>query len=108
MTDYQSGDSPVPLGVLVEYNRGRVYEVVGHQLPESHPSLGFLQALGAEMDETYPDGVAYSLWPVGVPKKFGNRNASYHYVRRTSFTVVKELAQEDGESNYSYVRRLGY
>lgn len=38
--------------------------------------------------EHYPDGVAYELWPVGVPIKFGNRDQALYSVRRQSFTVI--------------------
>lgn len=83
-TDYTPGDAPVSLGVHVRYNATE-YEVTAHQEPADHPQLGYLE----DLDLAYPDGVAYSLWPVGLAKKFGNRASSFNFVRRTSFTVVR-------------------
>ncbi|MFD7835652.1 hypothetical protein [Streptomyces sp. NPDC059761] len=76
-TDFKPGDAPVPVGVVVEF-RGRDYEVEEHITPR--PST-------PDPKENYPDGVAYVLWPVGVAKKFGNRDQSVVQVRRTSFRV---------------------
>jgi hypothetical protein len=79
-TDYQPGDAPVAPGTTVVY-RDRDYEVVEHQ--ESRPDV-------PEPEANYPDGVAYVLWPVGVQKKFGNRDQSMVQVRRRSFYVKAE------------------
>jgi hypothetical protein len=79
-TDYQPGDPPVEPGTTVVY-RGREYEVVEHQEPR--PSV-------PQPEVNYPDGVAYVLWPVGVEKKFGNRDQSMVQVRRRSFRVRQE------------------
>lgn len=77
-SDYTSGDVPVPVGTMVRYH-DRVYEVVEHQEPrEGTP----------DPVVSYPDGVAYVLWPVDVPKKFGNRDQSFVQVRRESFVVT--------------------
>lgn len=78
-TDYQPGDGPVSVGAVVEY-RDREFEVSEHQAPSADLS-------DAERTENYPDGVAYVLWPVGVPEKFGNRGQSVVRVRRRSFRV---------------------
>jgi hypothetical protein len=40
--------------------------------------------------EGYPDGVAYEIWPAGVPVKFGNRHQSIHFVRRASFDLADD------------------
>lgn len=83
-TDYTPGDLPVPVGAHVKYNCTE-YEVTAHQSPEDHPYHG-----NDFRDLAYPDGVAYSLWPVGLAQKFGNRGSSFNFVRRTSFIVVPD------------------
>ena len=91
-TDYTQGDAPASIGSVVEYfgslTSGR-YTVTGHRNPTEHPFQPQELLKGA-----YPDGVAYELWPVGVPHKFGNHHLSANFVRRTSFRVVKELGNE--------------
>ena len=86
---YVEGDERVPVDAEVEYfgsrKHGR-YLVDGHVDPASHPDPPQHMSL----EEAYPDGVAYTLWPVGVPLKFGNRNQSVVFARRTSFRVVSD------------------
>lgn len=87
-TDYTPGDFPVPLGMEVYYfgsQRHGLYEVACHLAPEDHPDVS--NARGA-LYESYPDGVAYELWPVGLPKKLGNRHLGVYFARRTSFRVA--------------------
>lgn len=88
--DYSPGDPPVPLGTEVEYfgsqAHGR-YTVEQWLNPSNHPD--YLKP-GFDADEAYPDGVAYCLWPVGVPRKFGNRGQSGLYVKRRSFRVEEQ------------------
>lgn len=82
MTDYRSGDTPIPIGAVVQYHGSLshgLYTVTARLKPLS---------CGQEMAQHYPDGVAYEIWPVGVEKKFGNRYLAVYNVRRTSFTVV--------------------
>lgn len=43
-----------------------------------------------ELNEYYPDGVSYHLWPVGVPHKFCERDKALYYVRRGSITPVED------------------
>lgn len=80
-----TGVPPVPVGTVVEY-RGRRYKVIEHQDPQDHP---YRDRLPSPLTPHYPDGVAYTLWPVGVPRKFGNRHCMKAWVRRTSFRVVE-------------------
>ena len=94
---------PLPVGTIVTYH-GSVREYWGEyevdrvvDAREHRPDL--LARKGeAFMDENYPDGVAYSLWPIGVAKKFGNRELSLNSVRRGSFTVVGSGDGPDPES----------
>lgn len=87
-TDYKPGDEPVPAGTWVFYQGSvaapGVYEVEGHMEPHLKPDWG-LQTI--PLNEAYPDGVAYALWPVGVARKFHNRHLSVLWARRTSFRI---------------------
>jgi hypothetical protein len=89
-TDYTEGDGPVPIGALIEYfgseGHGR-YRITKHDSPDDHP---YRQFMPEDIAEFYPDGVAYELWPVGVPRKFGNRDRAVYYVRRKSFRVLRK------------------
>jgi hypothetical protein len=78
--------APVPMGVRVMY-MDRVYVVVEHDDPQQHPAP---PSGDYDLTEVYPDGVAYTLWPEDVPRKFGNRGQSVLWVRRTSFTVIED------------------
>jgi hypothetical protein len=87
VTDYTPGDPPVPVGSIVDYeDRGGRYRIVDHYAPEDHP---YRHRLPDDLTPHYPDGVAYYLWPEGVAVKFGNRDQSVGWVRRTSFRVIE-------------------
>ncbi len=74
LTDYQPGDAPVPVHTRVVY-RGSTFEVVGHGQPRE----------GTPDPEThYPDGVAYELHDVSLPKK-PDSGGWAQQVRRRSF-----------------------
>lgn len=47
-----------------------------------------------EIEQHYPDGVGYELWPEDVPYKFGERSHAMYYVRRSSFEVLEEEISE--------------
>lgn len=87
---------PLDPGTIVEYH-GSLPEYHGQyeieysvDAREGRPDL--LTRKGeAFMDEQYPDGVAYVLWPVGVEKSYRNREESLNSVRRGSITVVASL-----------------
>lgn len=89
-TDYTPGDDPVPMGTLVEYfgsqGRGR-YKIVEVHDPGDHP---YRMYHDGDTDAYYPDGVAYDIWPVGVPHKFGNRDQGVYFVRRSSFRIYEK------------------
>lgn len=77
------------VGTIVRYH-GSIrsyhgeYEIIGRTDPD------YLRSVkgDAVANEYYPDGLAYELWPVGVEKKFGNRELSLYHVRPGSITVV--------------------
>lgn len=89
-TDYTPGDEPVGEGTLVDYfgsqEHGR-YKIVEVHDPSDHP---YQKLTEGDIKRFYSDGVAYDLWPVGVPRKFGNRDQGVYYVRRTSFRIHEE------------------
>lgn len=98
-TDYEYGDPPLPVGTEVEYHHDyqhRVWKVTAHTDPADHRDLRYLQAkhpdaaeeLEVEFVENYPDGVAYSIYPVGLPRKFGFRHLDIRSVKRTSLRVI--------------------
>ena len=100
-TDYTEGDEPVEIGAIVEYfgsHRAGRYEITGHRSPESRLLMG--PAVSPELLRSaypkvaYTDGVAYDLWPVGVPIKFGHRGDAVYWVRRTSFRRVEEESEQ--------------
>lgn len=78
-SDYTPGDPPVRKDVEVEYRDSR-WQVEDHMPPPDDVP---------DPDVHYPDGVAYILWPLGVPKKFGNRDQSMMRVRRRSFRIIR-------------------
>lgn len=89
-TDYKPGDPPVPVGTVVHYFGSRThgaYEVIEHLNPSKYPA----RPLDAnEIEWAFPDGTGYFLWPVGVPRKFGNRQHAIYWARRTSFRIAPE------------------
>jgi len=94
---------PLPNGTLVNYH-GSITEYHGDYVIESSVPVGEhrpdLKARLSEEQLTgyYPDGVCYFLWPVGVEKKFGNRDLSLNSVRRGSITVIPSEDGPDPES----------
>lgn len=105
-TDYTPGDAPLEAGTLVLYKDGgdRVYRVLEEPVlgkplnPQEHPNLLTAIRRNPENEEyfrnlfaaAYPDGKVYCIWPVDVPRKFGNRNHMTGWVRRESLRVHEE------------------
>lgn len=85
-TDYQPGDPPVPIGAVVRYptRNGELYTVAEHLNPQDHPHHTDPKTLM----QAYPDGTAYHLWPLGMPRKLDVE--SVIWVRRTSFRVGQD------------------
>ncbi|MFE2934926.1 hypothetical protein [Streptomyces sp. NPDC059278] len=83
--DYTPGDAPVPVGAVVQYfgrsQRPGLYTVTEHHAPAP---------AAPDPEVHYPDGVAYGLWPLGVPEGFGNRDRAVCQVRRRSFVVAPQ------------------
>ena len=83
--------TPIPIGTIVDYHgshtHGR-YVVTGHENP---------RAGVPDPEVNYPDGVAYQIWPEGVPHKFGLRHLAVYQVRRASFDPLSGT-ENDHES----------
>lgn len=78
-----TNQTPLPVGTIVDYTgsfaHGR-YVITGHGIPRADVP---------NPETNYPDGVAYEIWPEGLPYKFGLRKMLVFQVRRTS---IKEAA----------------
>lgn len=87
---------PLPLETLVKYHgsitgaHGR-YRVARHEQPLDANDLSPLPE--EAIAQYYSDGVAYSLWPDGVPFRWGERDRELNNVRRVSLTVIDENEQ---------------
>jgi hypothetical protein len=82
-------DGRLPVGTRVRYHGGAgaagEYIIQGYDDPAQHRPRRLRADLIAE---AYPGGIAYQLWPPGVPVKFANRNQAVYFVRRASFDVI--------------------
>jgi hypothetical protein len=99
---------PLAVGTVVTYhgslsvNPDRKWVVRGHNDPKTMFRTQELAGAVAEsnmdaetlLGNTYPDGVAYEIWPKDVLYKFGNRCHSVYRVRRDSLTPVE--GKDDG------------
>jgi hypothetical protein len=93
---------PIPLGtVVIRISDGKRYVVDGHEDPWKEFSLQELAKMGEDpggvLAEEYPDGVAYTIFPEGMSRKFGNRDYSVYRVRRKSLTVVNDAGMAGGD-----------
>jgi hypothetical protein len=92
---------PYAVGTHVEYHgskqdyHGIVYEITGHyDIRLTRPDV--LAHYGEEfVTQKYPDGCAYSLWPVGVSMKLDDRHLSLNSVRRESITPVEPMTEDE-------------
>ena len=81
---------PVPVETVVLYHE-KPYVITGHQDPSmlfTEREREIIESAHMTLAEAYPDGVAYAIFPVGMPWKVGNiRNYGIHRVRRGSLQV---------------------
>lgn len=93
-TDYQPGDFPVPVGARVYYEDGPYIVEGWHKNFEDHPTFQEHEEVMADIEEIYPDGVAYTLFPADIQERLRNKMGMRHHrvdwVRRTSFRVIGE------------------
>lgn len=88
---------PLPVETLVEYHgsltgaHGR-YRVSRHEQPVNAHDFRALSP--EEIDQYYSDGVAYALWPDGVPWRWGERDRELNNVRRASITAVDDTIEQ--------------
>jgi hypothetical protein len=90
---------PIPVGTVVTYHGSLSYDpekryvIMAHQNPEEMFTVTEMVLLlrSETLAEAYPDGVAYTIWPEGMPQKFGLREHMIYRiyrVRRGSLTEV--------------------
>lgn len=97
---------PLANGTIVNYHGSLDYLHGQYEIESSvdarqhRPDLLAIKG-EAFMDEAYPDGVSYFLWPVGVEKRYRNRGEGLNSVRRSSLTVVASEDGPDPESTLS-------
>lgn len=97
---------PIADGTIVTYH-GSIEELHGEYYIEGSvdPALhrpDLLNYKGQDfLNEVYPDGRCYFLWPVGVEKRLDNPYEGINSVRRSSFTVVASEDGPDPESTLS-------
>jgi hypothetical protein len=78
------------VGTKVRYS-GSIESYHGEYEVTGYSDLSLRRDLPPEViDEHWPDGIAYELWPIGVPRKFGNRHLSLHCVRRKNLSVIED------------------
>lgn len=82
---------PIPVGAVVEYTGSQqhgTYEITAHAEPINIPD-------GHDKREFFADGTAYEIWPVGVERRFGNRDRAVYNVRRKSIRPLGHQEQEE-------------
>ena len=79
--------APVPLNSPVMYHGSQTHMHGEYTIMSYGEPLTWLNPGQAE--QYYPDGVSYTLWPVGVPVKMGLSDRSLFRVRRESITVIQ-------------------
>lgn len=84
----------VPLETRVRYHGSLDYwhgdyHIVGHRDPHEREDVTS-QLTESEIEGYWPGGVAYDLWPVDLPRKFGLRDRAVYFVRRESFTILED------------------
>ncbi len=85
----------VPVGTIVSYHGSvitsyKLYVINGYHDVLAERSTGPDALPPDVIAGHWPDNLAYSLFPAGVPYKFGNvRDLTIRYVRRQSFDVLR-------------------
>jgi hypothetical protein len=85
-------DERVPVNTKVSYH-GSETSRHGEYIIRSYTDPEILRAIKGDeiVDKYYPDEIAYILWPVDLPHKFGERyNGVLYDVRRQSFDIVED------------------
>jgi hypothetical protein len=89
-TDYTPGDPPLEKGTVVDYfgsQKNGIYTIADREDASKRPPKGSMPT-EPPLEVAYPDGHAYYLWPVGLPRKLGFRHYAVDGVRRTSLRVL--------------------
>lgn len=82
---------PIPVGtVVIRISDGKRYVIIAHDRPEELFRTSEIRQMleeGLTIEGSYPDGVAYQIFPEGMSRKFGNlRDYTVFRVRRKSLT----------------------
>lgn len=83
---------PIPVGSVVFYcgshspDWDRRYVVTAHEKPREGIS---------DPEVNYPDGVAYTIWPEGMPRKFGLREHMISQVRGQSLELAPLMNEQE-------------
>src|ERR1700722_141829 len=98
-------DERIPVNTKVQYH-GSETTRHGEYIIRAYTDPEILRSIkgDAVVDKYYPDEIAYILWPVGLPHKFGERyNGVLYDVRRQFFTVVEDESWKvvEGETAHS-------
>jgi hypothetical protein len=80
----------VPVGTKVQYHGSLAYMHGEYEVTGYTDVLLRSRLDPDELDDHYPGGVAYDLWPSGVPREPQYNEDSLTNVRRKSFTIVEE------------------
>jgi hypothetical protein len=82
--------TPIPVGTVVTYHGSlscdpdKRYVITAHCNPQEMFPEDFWAKYAQELSDAYPDGVAYTIWPEGMPQEFGLREYMVYRVRRGS------------------------
>lgn len=80
---------PLPVGTHVNYYGSKRYYHGQYEITATVDAAG-LAASGRSIDDYFLDHTGYELWPLGVPRKFGNSEQSLSYVRRGSIAPIEK------------------
>lgn len=96
--------NPIPVGTVVDYHgsqkHGR-YVIISHEDPDGAFTASELIQIAKgdqTLEDSYPDGVAYGLFPEGMERSYRNRGYAVYRVRRKSLTVVNDAGVAGGDS----------
>jgi hypothetical protein len=83
-------DERIPIGTHVKYH-GSCTDRHGEYRITAYSDFGVREHIFTPevIAEHFPSGIAYDLWPIGVPHKFCERDKAIFFVRRESITPIE-------------------
>lgn len=88
MTEPDDTVPPLEVGTLVDYRGSHGAAYGPYRIEKVDTPVQLPGVTDEEFAEAYPEGIAYMLWPEGVPHKWGLRYLSIVNVRPSSVTAV--------------------